>query len=151
MQQIRGCLLLLEWGLLFWLEVRFPVGAEYGLRAVACCCASLDREEGHNWYLFSLRDTLLEPVTRRRKEEARYSLKCYHFSFAGISAGWVWVLLCYYLSCGSTSFQTRQRPFYVIFDVNLSAQFCFTGSDEWWIIVHYYCYDKWTLAMFVAQ
>ena len=63
--------------LLFWLEVRFPVGAEFGPRAVACCCVSLDREEGHNWYLFSRRDPLLEPVTgrRRRRDEARDSPK----------------------------------------------------------------------------
>ncbi len=89
MQQMRGCLLFLERGLLrlFWLEVRFPVGAEYGPRAVVCCCIYLDGEEGHNWYLFSLRDTLLEPVAGRRKDEARYSLKCYRFSFTGIRAG----------------------------------------------------------------
>lgn len=39
--------------LLFWLEVRFPAGAERGLRALVCCRISLDREEGHNWDLFS--------------------------------------------------------------------------------------------------
>ena len=64
--------------LLFRLEVRFPVGAEFGPRAVACCCVSLDREEGHNWYLFSRRDPLLEPVTgrrRRKRDEATDSLK----------------------------------------------------------------------------
>lgn len=73
--------------MLFWLEVRFPVGPEYGLGAVACCRISLDREEGHNWYLFSPRDTSVEAVTGRREVEARYSLKCPHFSFTGISAG----------------------------------------------------------------
>lgn len=61
--------------MLFWLEVRFPVGAEYGLRVLVCCCVSLDREEGHNWCLFSWRNALLEPG--RRRDETRYSLKCY--------------------------------------------------------------------------
>lgn len=40
---------------LLWLEVRFPVRADYGLRAAVCSCMVLDRDEGYNWYLFSLR------------------------------------------------------------------------------------------------
>lgn len=70
---MRGCLLFSERGLsrlLFWLEVRFPVGAECGLGAVVCCCISLDREKGHNWYLFSPRNALLEREEEEEKARA---------------------------------------------------------------------------------
>ncbi len=131
---MRGCLLFLEWGLLrllFWLEVRFPVRAEYGLRAVVCCCNSLDREEGHNWYLFSQRDILLDPVSGRRKEAARYSLKSYHFSFAGIRF-WRGII------CGAVIrvYRWVKGHFREFLTSDSSAHFSFTA--KWWISVHFF-------------
>lgn len=49
------------------MEVRFPVEAGYGLGAVACSCMALDREDVHNWCLFSRRVAGISYEERKRQ------------------------------------------------------------------------------------
>lgn len=73
------------------MEVRFPVRADGGLRAAVCSCMVLDRDEGYNRYLFSLRIAGTFYGKTKRRSQIVFSLslfifflclKCFHFSVA---------------------------------------------------------------------